>query len=687
MSIKSIEIAIGSAMIAWLLCIVGMAFAVDAVPIFPALGSQVIIEPGQNAEDIDRWFSTLKRYGMNFARIRLFESHMHRTAEAWDFSLYDSAFRAAERHGIHVFATIFPKCEENNLGGLKFPESESHLAAIAECVKSMVTHFRTFSALYGWVLINEPGAGGKLPENAFARQKFSEWLSQQGHQTQGRNHHTTSQFDLQRFLQDYITWYLNWLAMEVRKYDPEHDVHVNSHMIFELAAEYDFPAWRAFLTSLGASMHPSWHFAYFSRPQYALAVAANCDLVRSGAGAMPFWITELQGGNNTYSAYRAFCPTADEISQWLWLGIATGARGIILWSLNPRRRGIEAGEWALLNFQHEASDRLQASARVSGCLQQHRQLFVNARPLPTGIHLLYGRESLWIEKEVQFTPPGEENNYEGRLPGGVMKSLLAFYQLLAETGINIELQEIGEFDFTRDDYRGETIILAHQIAIPSAFWSLLQDFVGRGGTLIVEGLTAFYDQDMVCLMGPQFPLKQLLGGVLQEVKSTPGDFSVPGPGGKPNFPVHLWKSTIANTSGEVIAQDQSGVFATRNKYGRGQTVWFPSLLAMGSRRVNAQPLADFIRTELQPHFHRMPITFKRHQPLVIMKTLQVEYGYVTVITNKNKTSARIELMVQKGLHPKLIFSNRTKQRPAADVIALDAEEVAVIGWFNEKGAR
>ena len=31
---------------------------------------------------------------------------------------------------------------------------------------------------------------------------------------------------------------------------------------------------------------------------------------------MPFWVTELQGGNNTYSGYKAFCPTKEEITQW-----------------------------------------------------------------------------------------------------------------------------------------------------------------------------------------------------------------------------------------------------------------------------------------------------------------------------------------------------------------------------------
>jgi len=116
--------------------------------------------------------------------------------------------------------------------------------------------------------------------------------------------------------------FLNWIADEIAKYDTGHDIHVNNHHIFENIAEYDFPSWRKFLTSLGASVHPSLHFVYFNRPQYAMALSANCNIIRSGAGHLPFYITKLQRGNNTCSGMNPFCPTDKEITQWLWVGVA-----------------------------------------------------------------------------------------------------------------------------------------------------------------------------------------------------------------------------------------------------------------------------------------------------------------------------------------------------------------------------
>ena len=66
----------------------------------PMIGAQVFIEPGQTKEDIDTWFRILDNAGMKVCRIRIFETHMHRADGSWDYSLYDEAFRAAEKYEI-----------------------------------------------------------------------------------------------------------------------------------------------------------------------------------------------------------------------------------------------------------------------------------------------------------------------------------------------------------------------------------------------------------------------------------------------------------------------------------------------------------------------------------------------------------------------------------------------------------
>ena len=142
----------------------------------PVFGAQIFIEPGQTEADFDTWFLRLKENGMKTTHIRMFESYMHKPDGTWDFSLFDMAFKAAEKYDIKVYATIFPYTEKTDIGGFKFPRDEKHLQSIAVYIEKLVTHYSKFISMYVWVLINEPGVGGKINENDFTKAKYNEWL-------------------------------------------------------------------------------------------------------------------------------------------------------------------------------------------------------------------------------------------------------------------------------------------------------------------------------------------------------------------------------------------------------------------------------------------------------------------------------------------------------------------------------
>jgi beta-galactosidase len=217
------------------------------------------------------------------------------------------------------------------------------------------------------MLMNEPGIGSI--EGDFAKKKYSEWkLSHPQKELSEKGFPILADFSRQMFLLEYNTWYLNWIAGEIKKYDTRHEIHVNSHAMFQLCSIYDFPAWRKFLTIFGGSTHPAWHFGYFDREKYSVAMSANCEMIRSGAGEIPWMITELQGGNNIYSAYAPLCPTKEEIAQWLWIAIGTEARGSIFWTLNPTISISEAGEWGMIDYQYKPTDRLIAASEDAGAL-------------------------------------------------------------------------------------------------------------------------------------------------------------------------------------------------------------------------------------------------------------------------------------------------------------------------------
>ncbi|NQZ77694.1 MAG: beta-galactosidase, partial [Ekhidna sp.] len=411
-----------------------------------------------------------------------------KTDDGYDFTLYDLAFDAAEKNDIKVFATIFPAEEDaKGVGGFKFPVSDLHQKQIANFIAALVNNFKDHSALEVWVLQNEPGVG-HIPETSFSQNKFATWKEQVKDRPYNgyiRKHQYESEFLFQ-----YTTWYLNWIGQEIRKYDSKTKFHVNNHMIFQLLPEYDFPSWEDFLDHLGASMHPSWHFGYFERDEYPLAISANCNLIRNGAGDNPFWVTELQAGNNNYSGFDPMMPTPDEIQQWMLTSVFGGTEGIIFWTLNSRSVGFEAGEWALIDYQNAPTRRLKAAAEVTKLIQDYPDL-AKAKPVTSDVHILFSRPSMSYQKNSEMDASLMRRTYDARSKGGHIKSVLGYYQALLTQGITADISGLEEFDWAVE--KG-TVILPNMVIIPRKFYRPIKDFVNRGGTLLLSGQSGHLDE-------------------------------------------------------------------------------------------------------------------------------------------------------------------------------------------------
>jgi beta-galactosidase len=642
----------------------------------PFIGAEVFIEPGQTKEEIDTWFKTMKEQKFTVCRIRMFEAYMKKADGTWDFSLFDNAFRSAEKYGIKVYANPFYYTEKTDIGGFKYPRDEAHLRSIALFLREMTLHFSKFKSLYGYVLINEPG-GGALPKTEFTKMKFMEWS-----ETHIRKEYTDKGFPVlmdlyePEFQKDYGTWFLKWIADEITKYDNTHEIHVNNHAIFVNCAEYDFPEWRRFLTTLGGSAHASWHFGYFSRRQYAIAMSANCEILRSGAGNIPWWMTELQGGNNTYSGQTPLCPTKEEIAQWIWIVVATEGKGSMFWCLNPRSSGIEAGEWSLLDFQNNPTDRMIAAANVAETLNRNAGLFAKLKEVESGINLLYIRQSLWAESKMAG---GSTPDYEARNKGGVMKSVLGYFEALSEMGLNANLKAYEEYDFSKSDYNGQTIILAHQISLPDHYVSELENFVSKGGKLIVDGLTAYFDENLHNTMKTGFAFGKLFGGNISEFKLINNLFSTII--NENNLPSHLWRGYIVPLNGKSIAASDGRTIAVRNKFGEGEVLWIPSLIGLGSRiQQDYSSLAAFLKIELSASLLNVPIRFESMQKNVLMKTLKSGTSLVTVIVNKSPSEKSITLSATNPkLNATILYAN-LPGNVTGKTVKIMPEETMVIEW-------
>jgi beta-galactosidase len=330
----------------------------------PLLGAEIWIEPGQTPFQIDTWFRNLADSHMPVARLFLMWPYLQTAPDKWNFTLYDAAFRSAEKYQIRIVATLTPSGlppflgGDGSQGGGVLPTTNDQQLAAAY-IHKVVEHYRSSSALDTWLLVNEPGQGPVA--NPAAITAFRKWLARQYSSVDQMNaawattykdfdaarppvsrqiFNRNQELDWRAFWEDYQTAQLRWLANEVRKSDRNHPLHLNPAGLLNNLADVsdDLPLWRTFLDTLGCSIHPAWHFGLLNRDQYVLGVSYLNDLVRGSIEPKPYWVTELQGGNNIYSGHKPMNPTPQDIAQWVWTSIGAGADRIIFWLLKPGRR-------------------------------------------------------------------------------------------------------------------------------------------------------------------------------------------------------------------------------------------------------------------------------------------------------------------------------------------------------------
>lgn len=640
----------------------------------PIIGAQVFIEPGQSKKDVEKWFKLLEDHNMPVCRIRLFEEHINSGDGKWDFSRYDYVFDMAQKHGVKIMVTFFPL--DKSVGGFKFPNNLEHQKSIEEYIRQTVRHFKDHPALDTWVLQNEPG-DYSYSKNDYSLPKFEKWKTQQ--KKPAENEYMKSYPEFELFWRDYTTEYLEWIAKIVREEDSEGLTHVNNHMLFSNLPQYDFPQWMPFLSTLGASIHAAWHLGYFERQQYTMAIAANCDIISSAAEPKPFWVTELQGGTNIFSGFNPLCPSEDDIAQWLWTCIGSGAERIIFWTLNARASAAEAGEWGMVTFQNEPTDRLTMSGNVAKVLLEENDFFEKAKTVKSDVNLIYSPESMIMFSEKTMSSQFDEN-ISGRGKGSHIKSILSFYETLLELGISSSVKQMDHFAWEEKTEKPKIAILANMLSIPAAFKDKLYTFVENGNKLIVTGLSGFYDENMHNVYMSSDPYRKLFGATLEEYKYVNDYFDIQLIDPQVQLPALMVKGKIKIDNAKVIGTSNNDIVAVRNQYGKGEVVWIPSLIGLGSWQKDNTSFADFIKEETKDVVKQLPFKLTTHNKNVLLKTMKREDNYLTILVNMKDEN--ISIALEKNVHKKgrLIFGGKLINNVDIRKIRLAPQETVVILW-------
>ena len=657
----------------------------------PEFGAQVMIP--RDKEKIEHLFKTLADHKMYVARIwTIFDPY---NPGEWDFTYYDYAFDVAEKYGIGICPTLGPI----GSGVSRVVEDEGQFDMAKNYIKTIVLRYKDHPALDTWMLLNEPG----MPPtpHPLAIEQFREWLNSKygaidamwGNYSDFDSIQFASDWmeqpgmaftDWHTFWRSHLIWSLQWIADEVRKWDPVTPLHANPHSLVGNLAEisYDLPSWMDVINSMGGSMHPSWHFGeLLTRDQYALGASYECDLLRGSAEPLPYWITELQGGNNLYRPPYPFSPSDKDIAQFLWTIVGSGGKRIIYWKLDP------SSAWSLLDFQGRPSERINTTKAVSEIVKRESAFFENAEAYDSPITILLSLETMTQQLATEGWNIEAESDHAGRSKNAHLLSALGYYRTFLEMGVPVNMKHVHHYDWQNIEGPPRLAIMPHITAINPDIIDDIEAFVSGGNHLIISGLTGIYDQNRRFLPTSEFPLQDMLGSRLKEIRIPEiyGEITLQSPA--IILPYHLWVGEIETFDAQILGQQDQQIIAIKNQFGKGNIFWIPSMIGIPAFEYDNTPLENLLKDWARLSIEEVPIRFDHKTDHCMMRTLAKDDQYVTVVTNGCGEQRSCTLRVRDlKLKPHLLWGRHEQVSDDMKTIDLGPRETVVIRWQKASGS-
>ncbi|MFO7933333.1 MAG: beta-galactosidase trimerization domain-containing protein [Bacteroidales bacterium] len=277
------------------------------------------------------------------------------------------------------------------------------------------------------------------------------------------------------------------------RWDPEEPERTGGHQIFENQAmnTWDLEG-QAKTASIGGSFYASIHLTHhfflvdneLMRPVYWQARTVS-DMFKGGWAAT--W--ESTGGPTQWSGYQGNTVDGRTMSQLMVAYLAAGLKGIGLWMWNSRGEGWEVGEYALTDIQGNPSVRARVAGNFSRKIQEHRFELWEAMDEPM-VGILYSWENEAMLGRLSL------GSYQLDTPVFKTDRDLKFRQYHTEARLGISRALMNhhipfEYVTERDLEAGladryPVIYMPYILALDHTHFSILKDYVARGGRLVAD---------------------------------------------------------------------------------------------------------------------------------------------------------------------------------------------------------
>lgn len=680
------------------------------------IGSQLFINCTDTPERVRFLVGKMRENGLRLIRLFMLWDDLESRKGKWDFSLYDACFEAAQQHEMQVVPTLMAVSPPGWMRLTRGPQSTADLddpsfwnGPAHDYVCKVVKRYAGHPALHSWILWNEPGR--VPPDTPFARQAFGRYLEEKysgnleemnaRYYEQAENfsqvrpvplHGSAFESYAQRLdtlwsIVDNLDRKLRDLGNWVRENDQNHPIHVNPHNVGQNLLSIGQSIWHQaeYTDFLGCSAHVPWHSGRFPTDRRPQSIALYADLMKS-ATAHPegqFWVTELQGGPTWFSSPAATCPSATDISFWLWEAIGSGARAVLFWCFGSREGGDEAGEWNLLNLLDEPSDRLLAARDTAELLMRHQALFDQTHPVSPQVLLLDSQSTAALSAIETSTDKKEEPRNRQM----AADALCGAYLCCSDLGLSVTI--IPEEKLWTDSYpqSARVLILPETTALDERTVDGLLRFQKHDGLIIADGLCGLKEPGGNIARGRLHKLETLFGMEAAEIRGLEQTVPVHAPAG--DFPAWFIRVDARLTETKTEAAFPDGAPAVvRLKKGDSGSI---RILTTFFRQAMLDTLEDgisFLRSLLPEEIFRQDIVLLNTSRTLHMRRLEHPDGEMLILINTGAADTAVLQFSGNGILTRL-DKKGTYWTDAHSLIGIPvaARTVAVFFWRRNTESR
>jgi beta-galactosidase len=337
------------------------------------------------------------------------------------------------------------------------------------------------------------------------------------------------------------------------------------------------------LESLPSSTHNEWRSAALVDTWGLTWIAARkgnelwrqfhaLDLVRGGARGKPFWHAEAQAGPlwmqpQVIHRTREDGRIADEkdVRVWNLIDCAGGATGILYPRWRPLLDGPLFGAFGAFGMDGSVTPRAEMAGQVAKWANAQPEIW-KSRPVKGDVGLVFVPES----EIFNYVQQGSTNFYAESIRGA--------YQGFFDNNIQADFVHIDNIQ----EY--PIVYLPYPVMLKSTSAKKLAEYVQNGGTLISEGLPAYFgDHGKVGTVQPNYGLDQVFGAKESYVEFTPDildDLTLKVRGEQINGRYFLQAYSLAG--GTAAGNYEDGrIAAVEHQFGKGKTLLMGSFAGGG----------------------------------------------------------------------------------------------------------